>query len=174
MDLSERQLYVDGRMKEFVTGQPHEITDRLFVVRRIVRINDALPEEKPDAGRWRWQRAGWLLVDRVSGHVSQVNLPQFDPYSSAQSWYRDYIAYCGVSEDGKKAYAVVAQLGRRKPVLKKLMGDAKGQDMPDSGCPAPVWQRQPRAGDFRILGGPQIHLLATKPCGGSGQQRQRK
>jgi len=57
----------------------------------------------------QWQRGGWLLVDRVTGRVLPINLPEFDASYSAASWYRDYAAYCGVSDDGKKAYAVVAK-----------------------------------------------------------------
>jgi len=30
------------------------------------------------------------------------------PYDSLARWYRDYVAYGGVSEEGKKLYAVVA------------------------------------------------------------------
>jgi hypothetical protein len=143
LDLKIRPLYVDGQMKEFILGSPHEITDRLFVARRVFRVNDALPQETAAAPRWRWERGGWLLVDRVTGHVSAVNLTEFDPFYSAASWYRDYVAYCGVSDDGKKVYAMVAQLGRRKPILKKPLGEAVGQDVPDSECSVPAWQRQP-------------------------------
>jgi hypothetical protein len=143
VDLKVRPLYVDGQLKEFTLGSPHEITDRLFVARRVFRVNDTLPQETVAAPRWRWERGGWLLVDRVSGHVSPVNLPEFDPFYSAASWYRDYVAYCGVSDDGKKVYAMVVQLGRRKPILKKPLGEAGGQDVPDSECSVPAWQRQP-------------------------------
>ena len=82
-------------------------------------------------------------MDRVTGHVSSINLPEFDAYYSVASWYRDYVAYCGVSDDGKKLFAIVFQVGRRKPVLKKPLGEAAGDDMPDSECPAPVWERRP-------------------------------
>jgi len=112
-----RALLVDGRLKEYATGATHEVTDRLFVVRRAFRMNDGLPEDA--APRWQWQLGGWLLVDRVTARVSVVNLPEFDGAYSAASWYRDYAAYCGVSDDGKKSYAIVAQLARRKPILKK-------------------------------------------------------
>src|SRR6478752_3978939 len=71
-----RPLLVDGRVKEYVVGSPHEITDRLFVVRRAFRMNDALPEES--VPKWHWQRGGWLLVDRVTGRVSPASLPSFD------------------------------------------------------------------------------------------------
>lgn len=143
LDLKVRALFVDGHSKEFIVGAPHEVTDRLFVVRRAFRINDALPAEPASQPHWRWQRGGWLLADRVTGRVALINLPEFDPYYSAANWYRDYVAYCGVSDDGKKLYAIVAQLGRRKPILKKILGEATAGDEPDSVCPGPAWQRQP-------------------------------
>ena len=153
LDLKVRPLFVDTRLKEFTTGPPHELTDRLFVVRRAFRVNDALPadndKDKDSANvssitpRWQWQRGGWLMVDRLSGRVSQLNLPEFDPFYSTASWYRDYIAYCGVSDDGKKLYAVVAQVGRRKPILKKDAGEATADPDPDSECSPPVWERTP-------------------------------
>ena len=100
-----------------------------------------------------------------------LNLPDFDPFYSAASWYRDYVAYCGVSDNGEKLYAVVAQLGRKKPVLHKDLGPAHGGDMPDSECPAPVWQRQPARVLFAPIGGQKLTFavrghaagLATEP-----------
>jgi len=143
VDMRIRPLFVDTRLKEYTTGQTHEITDRLFVVRRMFRLNDSLPAEASSPPRWVWERGGWLLVDRVTGRVTQINLPEFDPFYSTASWYRDYIAYCGVSDDGKKVFAIVAQLGRRKPILKKALGEPFADDSPDSECPAPAWERQP-------------------------------
>ncbi|MGA9352120.1 MAG: hypothetical protein WBV46_00420 [Terriglobales bacterium] len=141
LDLKVRPLLVDARIKEYTTGTPHDVTDRLFVVRRAFRINDALPADS--AARWQWQRGGWLLVDRQTGRVSQLSLPEFDPFYSTASWYRDYVAYCGVSDDGKKLYAIVAQVGRRKPILKKDAGQPAESANPDSECPAPAWERTP-------------------------------
>ncbi len=149
LDLKVRSLFVDTRLKEYTTGTPHELTDRLFAVRRAFRVNDSLPAENANAARWQWQRGGWLLVDRLTGRVSQLNLPEFDPFYSAASWYRDYIAYCGLSEDGKKLYAVVAQVGRRKPILKKEAGEPAAADDPDSECPPPVWERTPMRVTFQ-------------------------
>jgi hypothetical protein len=147
-----RPLLVDGGVKEYVVGPAHEITDRLFAVQRAFRVNDGLPTEL--APRWQWQRGGWLLVDRVTGRVSPANLPNFDTYFSAASWYREYVAYCGVGDDGKKEYAVVAQVGRRKPVLKKVLATALKDDAgPDSICPAPLWQRSPARVSFAPEGG---------------------
>src|ERR1700733_9509809 len=54
LDLKVRPLLVDARIKEYTTGNPHDVTDRLFVVRRVFRINDTLPGENP--ARWQWQR----------------------------------------------------------------------------------------------------------------------
>jgi hypothetical protein len=147
LDLKVRPLYVDTRLKEYTTGPAHDVTERLFAVQRVFRLNDALPEDS--VSRWQWQRGGWLLVDRVSGKVAPLNLAEFDPFYSTASWYRDYVAYCGVSEDGKKLYAMVAQVGRRKPVLKKVLGEPDGDDDPDSECPAPTWERAPARVTFQ-------------------------
>lgn len=147
-----RALVVDGRVREYVLGASHDVTERLFVVRRVFRVNDGLPEDS--SPRWEWQRGGWLLVDRASGRVSAINLPEYDALYSVASWYRDYAAYCGVADDGKKTFAVVAQLSRRKPVLKKALSEGVAEDaVPDSACPPPVWQRGPVRVSFQAAGG---------------------
>jgi hypothetical protein len=153
LSLRIRPLIVDGRVKEYMLGAAHDVTERLFVVRRVFRVNDSLPEES--APRWQWQRGGWLLVDRVTGRISPINLPEFDVFYSATAWYRDYVAYCGVSDDGKKTYAIVAQISRRKPVLKKPLSNDGVPDeaMPDSACPAPSWQKNPVRVSFTLAGG---------------------
>lgn len=153
LTLKVRALVIDGRVKEYVVGSPHEVTERLMVVRRMFRVNDAIPEDANP--RWQWQRGGWLLVDRTTGHVSAINLAEFDVFYSAASWYRDYVAYCGVSDDGKKTYAIVAQLSRRKPVLKKSLSDDGVADnaAADSACLLPTWQRDPVRVSFQAAGG---------------------
>jgi hypothetical protein len=147
--LKVRPLLVDAHVKEFTLGPVHDVTDRLFVVRRAFRVNDSLPQESASPPHWQWQRGGWLLVDRTTGHVSPINLPEFDDFYSEASWYRDYAAYCGVSDDGKQIFAVVVQINRRKPIVKWLMGEVKvtpetpqGQ-IPDSACRLPDWRRSP-------------------------------
>lgn len=137
-----RALIVDGRVKEYAFGAPHEVTERMFVVRQAYRVNDALPEDL--SPHWQWQCGGWLLVDRLTGRVSAISLPEFDAYSSAASWYRDYVAYCGVGDDGKKTYAMVVQLGRRKVVLRKVLPNGLTENATaQSVCPSPSWQRKP-------------------------------
>jgi hypothetical protein len=89
LDIKIRALYVDTRLKEYTTGAPHDVTDRLFVVRRTVRLHDTLPAETNSAPRRIWERGGWLPVDRVTGRVPQTNLPEFDAFYSTASWYRD-------------------------------------------------------------------------------------
>jgi hypothetical protein len=151
LSIKVRPLIVDGRVKEYVMGPTHEITERLFVVRRIFRINDSLLEDP--ATKWQWQRGGWLLIDRVTGRVSAVNLPEFDVIYSAATWYRDYVAYCGISDDGQKTFAIVAQLTRRKPVLKKALSKAIADEAdPDSACAAPTWHRSPTRVSFDFPG----------------------
>jgi len=154
--ISVRALFVDGKLREFTTGDVHEVTDSAFVVRRAYRINDYLPEDQKKVPNWKWQRGDWLLVNRRTGNVSAVNLPEFHPFYSVVSWYRDYAAYCGLAEDGTKVSAMVAQLGTKKPVLRKLIGAAKAGEVPDSECPAPKWQRDPTRVTFEPAGGQAI------------------
>ena len=161
LTIKVRPLLIDAHLKEFTLGAIHEVTDRLFVVRRAFRVNDSLPQESASPPHWQWQRGGWLLVDRVTGHISPINLPDFDAAGSAASWYRDYAAYCGVSDDGKKLYAVVAQINRRKPILKKLLDDARAGNIEtkaaadSAACPVPCWQRNPSRVSFEPIGGPK-------------------
>ena len=159
LPLKVRALVVDGRVKEYAVGAPHEVTERLFVVRRAFRVNDSLPGDS--TLRWQWQRGGWLLVDRLTGRVSPVTLSGFDNYYSAASWYRDYVSYCGVSDDGKKVFATVVQLNRRKPIMKKLLsGVTLDEEHPDSACPAPAWQRSPTRVTFEPnAGGKQTFAI---------------
>ena len=144
-----RPLYVDSNLKEFVTGSTHDITDRLLVVRRAFRINDSLPDEPKTLPKWMWQRGGWLLVDRTTGRITPLNLPEFDPFYSEAEWYRDYVAYCGINDTGEKLSAMVFQLGRKKPLLKKDLGAATNGDNPDSECAAPQWDRKPPRVTFK-------------------------
>jgi hypothetical protein len=171
LDLKVRPLYVDGHTKEYTIGPAHEITETLFVVRRAFRVNDTLAEDKPTQPRWQWERGGWLLVDKSSARIPQISLPEFDTYFSAASWYRDYVAYCGISDDGEKLYQMVAQLGRRRPVLKKIISKSFAGEMPDSACPEPTWQRQPARVTFQSDGdakstfevrGHAVNLITTE------------
>jgi len=143
MDITVRPLYVDTKLKEFTTGDSHDVTDREFVVRRAYRINDALPDDTHKAPKWLWQRGSWLLVDRVSGKISLIKLPDFDPFYSPVSWYRDYAAYCGITSNGEHVTAVVAEIGDKKALFHKEMDKPSLGDSPDSNCPAPHWDRQP-------------------------------
>jgi hypothetical protein len=69
------------------------VTDRLFVMRRALRVHDTLREDS--SLRWQQQRGGWLRVDRTTGRVSGITLSGFD----------------------------VVQLSRYQPVLKKPLSD---------------------------------------------------
>lgn len=138
-----RSLFVDGHFKEYTAGALHEVTDRLFVVRRAFRLNDSLPSDKTTASRWVWSLGSWISVDRSTGHIAQLTLPEFDPELSQASWYRDYAAYCGASDDGSKMYLIVAQLGKRKPILKRES---------QSQCNLPQWERRPMRVTFSGAG----------------------
>ena len=161
-ELRIRALFVNGVLKEWTTGDPHDVTDRSFVVRRAIRLNDALPTDTPDqkpapnsasgASRWVWQRGSWLLVDRATGHITQLKLPDYDSGISQVAWFRDYAAYCGVTPRGKSLYAVVAQISARKPVLAKKLESVDAEDKSAPACAAAEWQREPLKVTFHPAG----------------------
>jgi hypothetical protein len=165
-ELKVRALLVDGVLKEWTTGDAHDVTDRSFVVRRVLRLNDALPSDKQRPGdkpsdkpaptdkqsRWVWQRGPWLLVDRATGHVIALKLPDYDPGVSQVSWFRDYGAYCGVTPSGKSLYAVVAQVAARKAVLAKKLSAFNPESRPDPVCGPAEWQREPLRITFHPTG----------------------
>lgn len=151
--LAVRPLVVDGHVTEWTTGAIHEVTERSFVVRRALRINDALPGEKVSkSGDWAWQRGPWLLIDRVTGHVTQLRLPDFDPAVSDVVWFRDYAAYCGVTASGKSLYAVVAQIAVRKARLSRKLAAFDPEHHLWPVCAEPVWQRDPMRVTFQPTG----------------------
>jgi hypothetical protein len=193
-ELRVRALVVDGVVKEWTTGDAHDVTDRSFVVRRAIKLNDSLPSESsatgevsaphensgnklaagdkagalPNSGAkpglsvkpkpvsaaspWVWQRGPWLLVDRVSGHVVALKLPDYDPGVSQVSWFRDYGAYCGLTAGGKSLYAIVAQVAARKAVLAKKLSAFDPESHPAPVCGPTEWQREPLKVTFHPTG----------------------
>ena len=152
--LRVRPLMVDGKLKEWTNGESHAITDRSFVVRRALQLNDALPGDK--AEHWIWQRGPWLLVDRVKGSVTALHLPDYDPAVSIVVWFRDYAAYCGLTASGKQLYAVVAQIAARKPVIAKKLSPWSPGENELPACAAAAWQREPLQVTFQPTGAAAI------------------
>jgi hypothetical protein len=154
--LKIRGLLVDGFLKEWTTGEAHDVTDRSFVVRRVIRVNDYLPGDKPGPGdkqgHWVWQRGPWLLVDRVNGHIVALKLPDYDPGVSQVSWFRDYGAYCGLNASSKSLYAVVAQMAVRKPLLAKKLTAFDPENHSGPACGPAEWQREPLRVTFHPTG----------------------
>ncbi len=153
LELKVRPLLVNGEVKLMTTGESHDITQQLFVVREAHRLNDMLPTDTTP--KWKWQPGAWVMVNRPTARISKLSLPEFDSFYSEAAWYRDYVAYCGVS-DNEKLYAMVMQVGRRKPVVKKLLGAAKIGDLPNSECVRPQWLRQPMRVVFEPVGGEKV------------------
>lgn len=148
--LPVRALLVDGVLKEWTTGDAHDVTERSFVVRRAIRMNDSLPGDAKE--RWVWQRGPWLMVDRATGHISPLKLPDYDRGVSQVAWFRDYGAYCGVTPSGKSLYAVVAQLAARRPVLAKKLSAFDPEEHPEPVCGLAEWQREPMRVTFHPAG----------------------
>ena len=140
--LKVRPLIVDESQREWTTGDLHEVTDRSFAIRRAMRLNDALPGDRE--AHWVWQPGPWLLVDRVTGHISALHLPDFDAAVSNVVWYRDYAAYCGTATSAKGGlFAIVAQLGARRTVAQKQIGPWPQPNPFIPVCQPAEWQRMP-------------------------------
>ena len=153
--LKVRPLFVDERQREWTTGELHDVTDRSFVVRRALRLNDAMPADHEP--RWVWQPGPWLLVDRVTGRVTALHLPDFDSAVSNAVWYRDYAAYCGTAATAKGGlYAVVAQLGARRAVVLKQIGPWPQQNHFIPVCQQATWERLPMRVHLKPTGGEEL------------------
>jgi hypothetical protein len=150
--LRVRTLNVDDRQKEWTTGEVHDVTDRTFTVRRALRLNDALPTDP--APRWVWEAGPWLMVDRISGHITALHLPDFASVVSNVVWFRDYAAYCGIATTARGGlYAIVAQLGTRKAVVQKKIGDWPQSNHFIPVCQSAKWQRLPMRVTIQPTGG---------------------
>jgi hypothetical protein len=149
--LKVRPLTVDGHQKEWTTGETHDVTDRSYTIRRVLRLNDALPGE---AARWSWQPGPWLMVDRSTGHITALHLPDFDTQLSDAVWFRDYAAYCGVGATAKGGlFAIVAQLGARRAVVQKQIGKWPQPTPAQPVCNPAAWQRAPMRVTIQPTGG---------------------
>ena len=147
-----RPLTVDGRQKEWTTGEAHDVTDRSFTIRRALRLNDALPGDA--TARWSWQPGPWLLVDRSTGHITALHLPDFDDMVSEAVWFRDYAAYCGTGTTAKGGlFAVVAQLGARRAVVQQQIGKWPQAAPAEPVCKPAQWQREPMRVTLQATGG---------------------
>lgn len=152
--LKIRPLVVNGDVKDWTTGEIHQVTDRSFTVRRAVRLNDSLPTDKTE--HWVWQRGPWLLVDRTTGKITALRLPDYNPAVSDVVWFRDYAAYCGLTTRDKGLYAVVAQIAVRKPILSQKLEPWNAAAHPTPACGAAVWQRDPLQVSFAPTGGTAV------------------
>ncbi len=149
-----RPLVVDDKPREWTVGELHEVTDRTFVIRRALRINDGLPGEP---ARWSWQPGPWLQVDRTSGHISPLHLPEFDPQISEVVWFRDYAAYCGLLPTLKGGVmAIVVELGTHKPVGQRVLSSWPLDKPSHPVCSPAQWQRMPMRATLSLTGGQPV------------------
>jgi hypothetical protein len=152
LTLKIRPLTVDGHQKEWTTGDAHDVTDRSFTIRRALRLNDALPGDA--AARWSWQPGPWLMVDRSTGHITALHLPDFDTEVSNAIWFRDYAAYCGTAATAKGGlFAIVAQLGARRAVVQQQIGKWPQAAPLEPVCKLAEWQRAPMRVTLQATGG---------------------
>jgi len=150
--LKVRPLLVDGTQREWTTGEIHEVTDRSFAVRRVMRLNDSLSTDHEP--HWAWEPGPWLLVDRVTGHIAALHLADFDAAVSNVVWYRDYAAYCGIGTTAKGGlFAVVAQLGARRAVVQKQIAPWPQANHFIPVCQPAEWERMPIRVTLKPTGG---------------------
>jgi len=158
--LKVRALFVDTRQREWTVGETHDVTDRSFTIRRALHINDRLPGESAD--RWVWQPGPWLLVDRVTGRITALHLPDFDPVVSDVVWFRDFAAYCGTAQTVKGGlFAEVAQIGVRKAVVHKQIGAWPQANRSFPVCKAAAWERQPMRVTLQPIGGEAVSFTVV-------------
>ena len=86
-----------------------------------------------------------MLVDRITGRVTALHLPDFDSGVSDVIWYRDYAAYCGVHTAAKAGglSAVVWQIGARRAAVDKVIGKWPQAEHAHAVCAPAKWQREP-------------------------------
>ncbi|MFP5249803.1 MAG: hypothetical protein ACLGP3_08250 [Acidobacteriota bacterium] len=160
--LSIRPLVVDGKVRDWTTGEAHYITQTTLVVRQAIRMNDSLPAEKKM--HWVWQRGPWVLIDQSTGREKELKLPHFVSGISDAIWFRNYAAYCGLNSTGKELYAVVAELEVRRPLLAKKLETWKPEADAAPACAPAVWQRDPAKVTFAPAGSsPMIFDLTGTP-----------
>ncbi len=161
--LKIRPLFVDSKQKEWTVGELHNISDRSFTIRRALHINDALPNDPGD--RWVWQPASWIVVDRTTGHITALHLPDFDAAVSDAVWFRDYAAYCGTaaatsrsskSEGVGSLVAVVAEVGSRKAVAQRPVGKWPQPEHAGPVCATAKWQRLPMRATLQPIAGDPV------------------
>jgi hypothetical protein len=158
--LRVRSLMVDGKTKEWTVGESHEVTDRTFVIRRALHINDGLPGE---AARWTWQPGPWLSVDRTTGHITALHLPDFDPQLSDAAWFRDYAAYCGLHVLSKSTTltAIVVELGAHRAAVSQKISAWPPKEPVQPACSPSTWQRDPMRATIHPTGGQAMIFAIT-------------
>ena len=150
--LKVRPLIVDERQREWTMGEIHEVTDRTFAVRRVLHVNDSLPNEREP--HFAWEPGPWLLVDRVTGHITALHLPDFDSAVSNVVWFRDYAAYCGIAATVKGGlFAIVAQLGARRAIVSRQIAPWPQPNHFIPVCQPAQWQRTPMRVTIKQTGG---------------------
>ncbi len=151
-----RPLFVDTRLKEYTTGMPHEVTDHLFVVQRMFRLNDSLPDEAGGAPRWPWQRGGWVLVDRVTGRMAPITLPEFDPLLQRQAGIGITSRTAEFQTMGRDCLRWSLNSAAARQFSRSRWAKPETILRPIQHALLPGWQRQPARVTFEPVNGPKV------------------
>lgn len=99
-----------------------------------------------------------MLVDRNTGRITQIKLPDFDPNYSDVGWYRDHAVHCGVADDAERVSAIVAQITTKKSLYKKQLERITGE-LPENVCaPPPLGNKNPARVSFAPHGGERLSV----------------
>ena len=81
----------------------------------------------------------------MTGRITALHLPDFDPVVSDAVWFRDYAAVLrdGADRQGGPVRGGGAQLGARRAVVQKPIGRWPQENHFIPVCKAAAWQRQP-------------------------------
>jgi len=82
VSITVRPLYLDTKLKEYTAGPVHDITDRVFVIRRAYRVNDRCRRNRQRSHAGCGNVEAGSLVERNTGRIRQIKLLDFYPYYS--------------------------------------------------------------------------------------------
>ena len=72
VSITVRPLYLDTKLKEYTAGLVHDITDRVFVIRRVYRVNDRCRRnrQRSHAGCGNMEAGSWSSATQAASDRS--------------------------------------------------------------------------------------------------------
>jgi hypothetical protein len=168
LTLKIRALVIDGRVKEYALGAPHEVTERLFVVRRASRERQSSGGSRPSlaVGARRVAARGSRDSPYFSNQSSGVRCLLFRCQlvsrlrcllRSRRGWEED-ICDGGANQPSQARIKKGAHQRRRARECRAGLG-----------LPGPVVAAKPGASQLRANGWREADIRHPRACGGFGE-----